>query len=150
MTRNFMLEMHKFSTPKTRPECRHPNVPRSGFPQTPFLLILTDTMKLLAGSAGAAFRHPCRTASSAKKPPKNHPRGLKRPQRLPKVPPKTPHKPAQTPQKPAQSLPTEAKRPRKRHLAPRSVFQNRGTIHATESLALPCRLMAPASIALAA
>ena len=63
--------------------------------------------------------NPCRTASSAKKPPRNHPRGLKRPQRLPKVPPKTP-------QKPAQSLPTEAKRPRKRHLAPRSVFQNRG------------------------
>ena len=70
--------------------------------------------------------NPCRTASSAKKPPRNHPRGLKRPQRLPKVPPKTPQEPAQTLQKPAQSLPTEAKRPRKRHLAPRSVFQNRG------------------------
>ena len=102
------------------------NVSRHGFPQTPFLLILTDTLKLPAGSAGAAFRHPCRTASSAKKPLRNHPRGLKRPQRLPKVPPKTPQKPAQTLQKPAQSLPTEAKRPRKRHLAPRSVFQNRG------------------------
>ena len=109
----------KFSTPKMRPKFCPPFAPRRGFPQTPFLLILTDTMKLLAGSAGAAFRHSCRSESSAKKPPRNHPGGLKRPQRLPKVPPKTP-------QKPAQSLPTGAKRPRKCHLAPRSVFQDRG------------------------
>ena len=112
------LDKNKFSQPKMRPEFWLANVSRRGFPQTPFLLILTDTMKLSAGSAGAAFRHPCRTASSAKKPLRNHPRGLKRPQRLPKVPPKTP-------QKPAQNLPTGAKRPRKRHLPPRSVCQDR-------------------------